>query len=347
MLLSILLLSHSFLAEEPLSVGDTFEEKSYAITELVESNLESGINAVAMDGVDNVEDIIIDNDKVVFDWCKMSGILDGSGALDSTTGNGYDSSLSNKVVRTHDSVTYQINLGLQLTEEANENVYRSGELNVRFTLPVTSDKARFDTRSLAFFKDYNIQNVGGSQVLTGKFVLPTNSQGFAIPCATRCDVTIAVKDMQNGSRLQPTFEFSSKSTTWEHRVVPDPVTVTCRTYYELSAGARTVNQLTTRKDYTGTNRANTSSGAKNVLLMKYTNKIVDMLWCGDNCDKFVEEIAREKDLIVFTTRDYVPYERSESEDFRVLNSGKIYHYSKEYLFDLDISDFFEEMDEDE
>lgn len=90
-----------------------------------------------------------------------------------------------------------------------------------------------------------------------------------------------------------------------------------------------------------------SSGAKNVLLMKYTNKIVDMLWCGDNCDKFVEEIAREKDLIVFTTRDYVPYERSESEDFRVLNSGKIYHSSKEYLFDLDISDFFEEMDEDE
>lgn len=272
-LLSILLLSHSFIAEEPLSVDDTFEEKSYAITELVESNLEPGINALAMEGVDNVEDIIIDNNSVVFDWCKMTGILDGSGALDSTTGNGYDSSLNNKVVRTHDSVTYQINLGLQLTEEANENVYRSGELNVRFTLPVTSDKARFDTRSLAFFKDYNIQNVGGSQVLTGKFVLPTNSQGFAIPCATRCDVTIAVKDMQNGSRLQPTFEFSSKSTTWEHMVVPDPVTVTCRTYYELSAGARTVNQLTTRKDYTGTNRANTWLALYDITVKPKTSKV--------------------------------------------------------------------------
>ena len=80
-----------------------------------------------------------------------------------------------------------------------------------------------------------------------------------------------------------------------------------------------------------------SSGAKNLLIMKYTDKICNMLWCGDNCDKYVEEVAEEKDLTVFTTRAYVPYdEATVVKPFRVLNNGKIYNSPYEYVTDLDI-----------
>lgn len=80
-----------------------------------------------------------------------------------------------------------------------------------------------------------------------------------------------------------------------------------------------------------------SSGAKNLLIMKYTDKICNMLWCGDNCDKYVEEVAEEKDLTVFTTRAYVPYDEATIvKPFRVLNNGKIYNSPYEYVTDLDI-----------
>lgn len=270
-----LLFSHLFLAEEQLSIIDTKEEKSAVISELVNSELDAGINSLAMDGVDNIEDVTVDSSDVIFDWCKVGGILDGSGALDSTTGNGYDSSLTNKVVRTHDTITYQINLGLQLNGELNETVYRSGELNVRFTLPVSSDKAVFDSKALSFFKDVNIVESNGQQVLTGKFILPTNSQGFAIPCAARCDIVVAIKDIENNFRFTPRFEFSSKSSIWEHVIVPDPVTITCRTYYKIGAGSATVNKIATRQDYTGTNRSNTWLGLFDVSIKPKSSKDAD------------------------------------------------------------------------
>lgn len=80
-----------------------------------------------------------------------------------------------------------------------------------------------------------------------------------------------------------------------------------------------------------------SSGAKNLLIMKYTDSICNLLWCGSNCDKFVEEIAEEKDLTVFTTRSYVPYKRSKNiKPFKVINTGKIYNNPVEYVSDMDI-----------
>lgn len=80
-----------------------------------------------------------------------------------------------------------------------------------------------------------------------------------------------------------------------------------------------------------------SSGAKNLIIMKYTDKICNLLWCGDNCDKYVEEIAEERDITVFTTRVYVPYEDSTNVvPFRVLNNGRIYNSPYEYVTDLDV-----------
>lgn len=61
-----------------------------------------------------------------------------------------------------------------------------------------------------------------------------------------------------------------------------------------------------------------SSGAKNVLLMKYFD-------CSCDMKQFVEEIAEEKDLYIYTTRDYVPYLESgnEPKPFIVLNNNKV------------------------
>lgn len=86
-----------------------------------------------------------------------------------------------------------------------------------------------------------------------------------------------------------------------------------------------------------------SSGAKNLLLMKNTDTVTNLLWCGDNCDKYVEEVAREKNLYVFTTRVYVPYYNREKQNFKVINTGRVYHSDYEYVMDLDIVDLLQEI----
>lgn len=80
-----------------------------------------------------------------------------------------------------------------------------------------------------------------------------------------------------------------------------------------------------------------SSGAKNVLIMKYFDCACNMTWCGENCEKFVEEIADEKDLIVFSTRYYIPYlETKDWKPFEILNLRRVYETPRDCLMDEDV-----------
>lgn len=77
-----------------------------------------------------------------------------------------------------------------------------------------------------------------------------------------------------------------------------------------------------------------SSGAKNLLIMMFCEQdvICDLLWCGNNCNKFVAEIANKKDLTVKTTRYYNPY-RSEvafNEPILILNTGDLVNNIEEF-----------------
>lgn len=77
-----------------------------------------------------------------------------------------------------------------------------------------------------------------------------------------------------------------------------------------------------------------SSGAKNLLIMMFSEKdvVCDMLWCGDNCNKFVAEIANIKDITVKTTRWYMPYLRGEKfdEGILILNTNTVVRSVEEY-----------------
>lgn len=63
------------------------------------------------------------------------------------------------------------------------------------------------------------------------------------------------------------------------------------------------------------------SGSKNLLCMKYEGNseghIYNMLWCGDNCNKYVAEIASETDLELFSGRVYNPFIDISIPDLKV------------------------------
>lgn len=257
-ILCIMLLLHSFVwadTEDSVSINSTYIEKQQYIESLQSEEIAINTNAVTLADVtqkSSIDDITIDSSDVVFGFAQLRNMLDGSGALDSSTGNGYDSSLSNKVVRTHDSITYQLGYGLQLSASQNESVYRDGKLYVRLVLPVLQDKAQFGEKSIECITNQKREVVNGQQIVTGEYVLPKNDQGFSIPCAGRIDVTVNINDMKNGTTIQPRFELSSKPGVWEKSIVPPACTVTCRGAYNISTTSAFYNhRVATTTDYQG------------------------------------------------------------------------------------------------
>lgn len=240
--------------DEVPSIDASFMEKATYIESLQTRDIEANINAVALSDVraGSIGDITVDSTDIVFGFAQLRNMLDGSGALDSSTGNGYDSSLSNKVVRTHDSITYQLGYGLQLSASQNESVYRDGKLYVRLVLPVLQDKAQFGEKSIECITNQKREVVNGQQIVTGEYVLPKNDQGFSIPCAGRIDVTVNINDMKNGTTIQPRFELSSKPGVWEKSIVPPACTITCRGAYNISTTSAFYNhRVATTTDYQG------------------------------------------------------------------------------------------------
>lgn len=51
-----------------------------------------------------------------------------------------------------------------------------------------------------------------------------------------------------------------------------------------------------------------SSGAKSLLIMAFSDEdvVCDLVWCGENCEIFIDELASQKDITVMTSRWYVP-----------------------------------------
>lgn len=83
-----------------------------------------------------------------------------------------------------------------------------------------------------------------------------------------------------------------------------------------------------------------SSGAKNLLIMAFDDDdaVCEMTFCGDNCNKFVGEIANSRDITVSTMRWYVPFSDGKEKDavyfadgVRILNTGAVVHNYDEYV----------------
>lgn len=83
-------------------------------------------------------------------------------------------------------------------------------------------------------------------------------------------------------------------------------------------------------------------GAKILLLLKTTDCICDWEWCGDNCNKYIVEIAKEKDVIMYSTRYVNPFERADNlDEVLILNNNKKCYNGTEYVMMVAREDLME------
>lgn len=95
-----------------------------------------------------------------------------------------------------------------------------------------------------------------------------------------------------------------------------------------------------RRDGSYLGVADVSLDAKALIIMKYTDRIVDVACCGDDCNKVIAEIADEKDLTVCTTRYFNPFKLCDLKEVLVLNNNRVYTSNFEFTSDYDIVEFY-------
>lgn len=78
-----------------------------------------------------------------------------------------------------------------------------------------------------------------------------------------------------------------------------------------------------------------SGGVKALICMNSdtSGMIFNLSNCGDNCAKWVYEIAKNKDLLV-TTHHYMSFKDIEDFEAEMVNTGKIVKGNEEYLKEL-------------
>lgn len=115
-------------------------------------------------------------------------------------------------------------------------------------------------------------------------------------------------------------------TDFGHRVLKDCVDVVkVHNYVTLELGN---GELISPKDI--------GSGVKNLFIMKEDDTaICNLLWCGENCEKYISEIAETKDLVVCTWRPFFPdFDTMFKSGIEILNSGKVVHNGMDYLKEI-------------
>lgn len=68
-----------------------------------------------------------------------------------------------------------------------------------------------------------------------------------------------------------------------------------------------------------------SGGSKSLIILMYSDQIMNLSCMGDNCLPFLADIAQEKDITVCTDLFREIYENSKLGDVLVLNSNTVVH----------------------
>lgn len=165
---------------------------------------------------------------------SVKSVADGTAPFDSNNNAGNDANASNGIVRTFDSVRY--NLAYSVAAYDPEQTYDSCTVCLRAVLPYDEQKASFNTDAMPWMDsgwtitEETIDGVA-CQVLTA------SRSGNEVPGTGDLYVVVDVDIAANGDKIQPEFELwvsGDEDNTVE--LTPDAVTVSAVPSYNVQIG---------------------------------------------------------------------------------------------------------------
>ena len=172
---------------------------------------------------------------------------DGIGPFDDNDDAGNDSSDSNLIVRSFDSISYMLEYTTELVNQSKPAT-QGASLYATFTLPMAPDKARFNLNAMNWIVDkrlvYSYSDGTESetidktktivkQTLTGKRILGNKSSDDRVPGAGQLSVGILVKAAENGVKIRPSFKLRCGGTAIEKACEAKTVTVSAAPRYNI------------------------------------------------------------------------------------------------------------------
>ena len=197
-------------------------------------------DAIAVAGLDTLGAVYVSGFKV-------REQTDGVGPFDADDEAGNDSSESNRIVRSFDSISYTLEYTTALTDTSRPA--DSAVLDATFTLPYSPKKAHFDDQTLNWMVDKKLTYVYAdgsisetwdkerevvSQVITGKRLLEGKSTDDRVPGAGQLSAGVVVVAAVQGETIQPTFSLVAEGTDRSMSCAGEVVTVSSKPRFNVA-----------------------------------------------------------------------------------------------------------------
>jgi hypothetical protein len=138
---------------------------------------------------------------------KIASVIDGTNFTEED-GLGKDSSGSNNIVRSFDTVMYTLSYTTAMKASSdNPAGYTEGNLYFEAILPNTTiSEAQFDMSSISSWSTAEEKQNGSDVVLSGYRHLDKGDQPAAIPGAGTLSIPVVIKASANGKQITPSFK---------------------------------------------------------------------------------------------------------------------------------------------
>jgi len=146
--------------------------------------------------------------NAVVSGLSIVSTVDGTDYTDAALGDtgGYDSSGTNSVCRTFDTVTYTLAYTTALKSGVTVAGYTEGDVYFKAVIPnATLAEVQFDTGSLTWAKSYSQYQDGSNVVLEGIRHVTNGDLPAAIPGTGTLSISVLVKAAADGSTYTPQF----------------------------------------------------------------------------------------------------------------------------------------------
>ncbi|MGN0492166.1 MAG: hypothetical protein ACI4F7_00835, partial [Acutalibacteraceae bacterium] len=169
-----------------------------------------------------MESGVLTDDSAYVDSIAISQYDTGTAPFDTNNDPGNDENANNMIVRTFDTVTYNIKVKYMAYE--NGKYFAEARVKLELVLPVDASQAEFDLTAMAWMENPVLTTEERTvedkatlcQVLTGyKHLLPSANNTYVVPGEFGENVTVNIKMMKNGDTIVPIFSAAMEHNTWD------------------------------------------------------------------------------------------------------------------------------------
>lgn len=169
----------------------------------------------------------LDKDAAYVSKLKLVDLSTGTEPFDKNDSPGNDSSASNKIVRSFDTVVY--NYEYTITPDSATDYYKRGRVGFRIELPYDKSKVRFDEDAMTWVDKTpgyeaktTMEQINGVQTqvfIAYRLLEPTPTVSTTIPGTSTIKIHLKVGAAENGFRFHPTVKAWTVPNDEQHRMM--------------------------------------------------------------------------------------------------------------------------------